>query len=214
MLLRTCTRLVPLAFVLLAGCAGSGGPRSGSQQADMDGAATEADAALAEIPVQALTMFEQAAAEMAAGDFLEAELRFQEFLLRYPGYPGAHVNLAIIHSKNGSDEAARAAVDAALALDPSNAAALNQLGMLLRKNGNFLEAEAAYLKAVTASPDYALAHYNLGVLNELYLQRFDVALQHFEAYQALVGDDKQVEKWIADLRRRVAATQRTANVAE
>ncbi len=70
------------------------------------------------------------------------------------------------------------------------------------------------MKAVTSSPEYALAHYNLGVLNELYLQRLEIALQHFETYQALVGEDKQVEKWIADLRRRVAATQRTANVAE
>ena len=51
-------------------------------------------------------------------------------------------------------------------------------------------------------------------INELYLQRLDVALQHFETYQDLVGEDKQVEKWIADLRRRGAATQRTANVAE
>ena len=86
--------------------------------------------------------------------------------------------------------------------------------MLLRRNGRFIEAEAAYLKAVTASPDYALAHYNLGVLNELYLQRLDAALQHFESYQRLAGSDKQVEKWIADLKRRVAANQRTANVAE
>jgi len=86
--------------------------------------------------------------------------------------------------------------------------------MLLRRNGKFLEAEAAYLKAVTVNPDYALAHYNLGVLNELYLQRLDVALRHFETYQALAGDDRQVEKWITDLRRRVAATQRTANAAD
>ena len=70
------------------------------------------------------------------------------------------------------------------------------------------------MMAVTSNPDYALAHYNLGVLNELYLQRLDIALKHFETYQALVGDDRQVEKWIVDLRRRVAATQRTANVAD
>jgi tetratricopeptide (TPR) repeat protein len=91
---------------------------------------------------------------------------------------------------------------------------LNQQGMLFRRNGKFFEAEAAYLKAVTASPEYALAHYNLGVLNELYLQRLETALQHFEQYQSLVGSDEQVEKWIADLTRRVAANQRTANVAE
>ena len=212
MSLRTFSRALPLVFVLLAGCAGTGGSKPATEQAS--GAPLEGDAALANVPAQALTMFEQATAVMASGDLVEAELRFQEFMLRYPGYPGAHVNLAIIHGQNGNDEAARTEVDAALALDPAHAAALNQLGLILRKNGKFLEAEAAYLKAVTASPDYALAHYNLGVLNELYLQRFDAALQHFETYQALVGEDKQVEKWIADLRRRVAATQRTANVAE
>ncbi|MDH3430857.1 MAG: tetratricopeptide repeat protein [Gammaproteobacteria bacterium] len=159
-------------------------------------------------------MFEQAVAVMAAGDFVDAELRFKEFLLQYSAFPGAHVNLAIIHAQNGNDAAAQAAIDAALDLDPAHAAALNQQGMLHRKNGKFIEAEAAYLKAVTAAPDYALAHYNLGVLNELYLQRLDVALQHFEVYQELVGADKQVEKWIADLKRRVSANQRTANVAE
>jgi len=174
---------------------------------------TDAQAAIA-IPPEALTLFEQAAAIMASGDLVDAELRFKEFVLLYPDYPGAFVNLAIIHARNGDDAAAREAVDAALALNPDHPAALNQLGMLLRRNGNFLEAEAAYMKAVTVSPDYALAHYNLGVLNELYLQRLESALQHFEAYQSLVGEDEQVEKWISDLNRRVAANQRTANAAE
>jgi len=203
-----------VAMLAVAGCAGGGGvakaPRSEAQQAE----AVEGESLTPEIPAQALTLYEQAVASMAAGDFVDAELRFKEFLLQYPEYPGAHVNLAIIHANNENNEAAKSALEAALALNPSHPAALNQLGMLLRRNGKFLEAEAAYLKAVTVSPDYALAHYNLGVLNELYLQRLDVALQHFETYQKLVGEDKQVEKWIADLRRRVAASQRTANVAD
>jgi tetratricopeptide (TPR) repeat protein len=200
-----------LGFLLiLAGCASSG-PTSQSQPT---GSSAAGDVSGPVVPAAALTMFEQASAVMAAGDFLDAELRFKEFLLQYPAYPGAHVNLAIIHASNGNDAAARNSVEAALAINPDYAPALNQKGMLLRRNGNFLEAEAAYLKAVTANPDYALAHYNLGVLNELYLQRLDIALQHFEFYQGLVGNDKQVEKWIADLRRRVAATQRTVNVAD
>jgi tetratricopeptide (TPR) repeat protein len=205
--------LIPAAILVVAGCASSGPkPEDGR---DRDRPAAEAgEQILPEIPAQAQTMFEQAAAVMATGDYLDAELRFKEFLLQYPAYPGAHVNLAIIHSRNGNDAAAQAAIDAALALNSTHPAALNQQGMLFRKNGKFIEAEAAYLKAVTASPDYALAHYNLGVLNELYLQRLDVALQHFEIYLQLVGGDAQVEKWIADLTRRVAANQRTANVAE
>ena len=151
---------------------------------------------------------------MAAGDLIDAELRFKEFLLLYPDFPGAHVNISIIHAENGDLDAARVAVDAALGIDPDYAPALNQSGVLLRKNGNFSAAEAAYLKAVTVAPDYPLAHYNLGVLNELYLQRLDAALQHFERYQELAGEDEQVARWIVDLQRRVAASQRTANMTE
>ena len=216
-LLRFTRRLLPstglLALLILAGCAGSGTTREDQPQAAGGGEVAGGPAGPA-IPARAQTLFEQAAAVMASGDFVDAELRFKEFVLLYPDFPGAHVNLAIIHARNGNDDDTRKALDVALALNPDHPAALNQLGMLLRRNGNFLEAEAAYLKAVTVSPDYALAHYNLGVLNELYLQRLEAALQHFEAYQELVGEDKQVEKWIADLKRRVAANQRTANVAD
>ena len=86
--------------------------------------------------------------------------------------------------------------------------------MLLRRQGRFAEAQAAYERAISADPEYALAHYNLGVLNELYLQRIDLALLHFEYYQSLSGGEAMVEKWIVDLRRRVEANQRTANVTE
>ncbi len=200
MLLRRSFKVPLLALLLvLAGCA-SPGPKSAGDNRN--------------VPSRAVTLYEQATAAMAAGDFLDAERRFSEFLLHYPNYPGAHVNLAIIHAGNGNNDASLDAIEAALAIDAGYAPALNQKGMLLRRNGNFPGAEAAYLKAVTANPDYAWAHYNLGVLNELYLQRLDVALQHFERYQELVDDDKQVEKWIADLRRRVAAIQRTAKVAD
>ena len=200
---RYCALL--LTLLVFGGCAG-GGLVSAPTTVD-SGAATR-------VGPTALTLYEQATAIMAAGDFVEAELRFKAFLLQYPEYPGAHVNLAIIEAMRHNDEAARVYLDAALALNPEYPAALNQLGQLLRRNGDFLEAEAAYLKAVTVRSDYALAHYNLGVLYELYLQRLDDALTHFEAYQALVAEDKQVEKWIADLKRRIAAAQRTANVAD
>jgi len=240
MLLQRFTRrlVLPLALLVLAACATPGpvdtrddGGRTAKtvesqsveeqsvegqsvEKQSVEGQDFEAPQAFPEVPSEIRTLYEQAVATMGAGDFVEAESRFSEFLLFYPEYPGAHVNLAIIHTNSGDDVAARSDLDAALALNPNHPAALNQLGMLHRKNGNFLEAEAAYMKAVTVKPDYALAHYNLGVLNELYLQRLDVALHHFEIYQELVGDDKQVAKWITDLRRRVAAAEQTANVAD
>ena len=207
--------LLALCGLAMAGCASSpstdqpGGSKN--MQMGVDGQSIEAR----EVPAKARTLYEQAVSSMAAGHTTDAELRFQEFLLQYPDYPGAHVNLAIIFAARGDDQACENALTDALILDPQHAVALNQLGMLLRRQGKFLEAESAYLKAVTASPDYALAHYNRGVLNDLYLKRLDAALQHYEQYQALVGEeDDQVTKWIADLKRRIGAAQTSANVTE
>jgi Tfp pilus assembly protein PilF len=203
--------LLAAGALLLGACASGPKPQtSPSGSVDRHGNAVM----VRDVPPQAQTMYEQAVAAMSAGDELDAQLRFQEFLLHYPDYPGAHVNLAIIFANNGDDKAAEGSITDALILDPEHPAALNQLGMLLRRDGKFPEAESAYLKAVTARPDYALAHYNLGVLNELYLQKLDVALEHYENYQNLMEEDQQVTKWIADLKRRIGNTQRTANVTE
>jgi tetratricopeptide (TPR) repeat protein len=204
---RSGGRLVA-ASLLLAACAALSGCASTSGQTGV-----AADSARP-VPAGVRTTYEQAVAVMAAGDLTEAELRFDAFLLEHPGYPGAHVNLAIVQAEQGDDAAAEASIQAALALDPSHPAALNQLGMLRRRQGRFEEAEAAYLKAVTADSGYALAHYNLGVLYELYLQRLEPALQHFETFQELGSGDEQVARWIVDLRRRVAASQRTASAME
>ena len=192
---------------LAAGCA------SGPDSARRDGSADGQTGEVREVPPQALTLYEQAVAAMAAGDTIDAELRFQEFLLQYPDYPGAHVNLAIIFIARDDLQAAENSLTDALIIDPEYAPALNQLGLLERKRGNFAGAEDAWLKAVAADPEYALATYNLGVLNDLYLQRLDEALAYYERYQSLAGEDKQVSRWIADLKRRIPS-QRTANVTE
>ena len=197
--------------VVLGACASGPKPAKPADQAARGGAQP---GVAREVPAKAQTLYEQAVSAMASGDMLDAQLRFQEFLLQYPDFPGAYVNLAIIYADSGDDKAVEDNLTDALIIDPQHPAALNQLGMLLRRQGKFAEAESAYMKAITADPEYALAHYNLGVLNELYLQRLDLALQHFEIYVELGGDDDQVTKWIADLKRRIGSTQRTANVTE
>jgi Flp pilus assembly protein TadD len=196
-----------VALLLLGGCASAPTETAAAPSAG-------ARASSVEIPPRVQTLYEQAVAAMAAGDAVEAELQFRTFLLQNPGYPGAHVNLAILLAAKGDDESAGEHVRTALNLDPGHPAALNQLGMLERRSGRFVEAESAYMKAVTASPGYALAHYNLGVLNELYLQRLDTALEHFERYLEYGGEDEQVTKWVADLKRRIGTFERTANVTE
>ena len=81
------------------------------------------------------------------------------------------------------------------------------------EQGRFAEAEQAYRSALASDPHYALAHYNLGLLYELYQQRHQLAVEHYEQYVALAGDKQaaaEVGKWIADLRRRLGQPARTA----
>lgn len=198
-----------LLCAVLAGCAGHP-----DQPQPADAADASVAGAAAAVPPEAQQLFDQATAVLARGDLLEAEFRLEEFVLLYPDFPGAHVNLAIIHARNGDDAAAEDSITDALIIDPGYAPALNQLGMLLRRQGKFADAEAAYLRALAVAPDYALAHYNVGVLYELYLRRLQPALTHFKRYQELGGGDERVDKWIVDLERRLEAEQRAANVTE
>jgi tetratricopeptide (TPR) repeat protein len=198
------------AMLMLGGCAGA--PETVAPDASVG--PNDEPLATRAVPPEAQTMYEQAVAMMVDGNKTEAERRFQEFLLQYPAFPGAHVNLAIISADRNDYLAAEASLQKALTIDPEHAIALNRLGMVLRRQGRFEEAQSAYLRAVTADPEYALAYYNLGVLNDLYQRRLGEALQNYERYQELVGEDPQVTKWIADLKRRISAEHRAANVTE
>jgi tetratricopeptide (TPR) repeat protein len=100
-------------------------------------------------------------------------------------------------------EGAQSSLATALKYDPNNLAALNQLGVVLRMKGHFKQAEQTYQKVLTLQADYALVHYNLGILYDLYLAKPDQALKHYQRYQTLVGtQDQEINGWIIDLKRR------------
>jgi tetratricopeptide (TPR) repeat protein len=79
-------------------------------------------------------------------------------------------------------EAATAAIDAAIELDPSVARAWCARGMVLHRLGEVAKAEAHYRKAIAINPRYARAHFNIGMLklesgdSEASLSDFDAAL--------------------------------------
>jgi len=181
-----------------------------------DDAAADAETVLEIIvsPV-AQAAYDDALAAMDAGDVVEAELMLEQFVLEYPDFPGAYVNLAILYERDGRYEDAHSVLDHALALEPAHASANNRLGILLRKQGMFAEAEEAYRRAIESDPTYAIAHHNLGVLLDLYLYRPAEALEHYRRYQDLLGEpDAAVGRWIIDLERRVGVVDEVPRVAQ
>jgi len=218
--------LVGLCVALLAACSSTGPSRPVADdnsrnevEPDRRGrrAQRRADASLedgAAVPAYASSAYERALTAMRNGDWVEAELELEQFVLEYASYPGPYVNLAIVYMRDGRSEEARAALEQALMLDPAHAVANNELGIVLRTMGLFAEAEQAYRRAIESNPDYSLAYYNLGVLLDLYLRRQAEALEYYEQYQTFLAEpDQRVARWIIDLRRRVGVNAR-ARVAQ
>lgn len=113
----------------------------------------------------------------------------------------------------GRNEEAREMLEAALALDPGNAAGLNRLGIAERRLGRFAAARAAYERAIAADAAYADPERNLGLLLDLYMGEPGQALPHYERYRLLVGDaDTEVAAWLVELRIRLGQVSRTAEV--
>jgi tetratricopeptide (TPR) repeat protein len=142
---------------------------------------------------------------MKSGRSTDAELEFKQLIVAYPQFVGPQLNLGLLYLHDSKLTEAEAAFKAALQAAPANAVAGDELGIVERRLGKFTDAEAAYLRAISAEPNYAPAHLNLGVLYDLYLAEPQKALEQFERYLEIAGENKQVAGWVIELRKRVGA---------
>ena len=160
------------------------------------------------VPAGARTTYTRAISAVKAGQDKEAIKLFTGLTRNYPNFAASFTNLGLLYLKQEKLAEAEHAFKQAIILNPGDAVAYNHLGVVLRQGGQFDQARQAYENALGINAGYASAHLNLGILNDLYLQNLDTALQHYQRYQALTGDsDKQVAKWIVDLERRVKSSK-------
>lgn len=148
--------------------------------------------------------FAQGVELLRGGNHEAAVPVFEGLAARFPGSVPVQINLGIAYQEAGREDAAVEALQRAVALDPKRPEAYTQLGILHRRAGRFEQARQSYEQALAVAPDYRPAHLNLGILCDLYLQRLDCALEHYDRYQALGAEpEKEVTLWIADLQKRM-----------
>jgi tetratricopeptide (TPR) repeat protein len=156
------------------------------------------------IPPEATQAFERAVTLLSGGDIDASIKEFQRLSDTYPDYAGPQINLGIAYAKRGKLPDAEKALQSATKRGEPNAAAFNQLGIVYRKLGRFKDADAAYSEALRIDPSYALAHLNLGVLCDMYLQQPQRALTELERYlQLATAPDPRVSAWVKELQGRV-----------
>lgn len=207
-------------LLILGGCASSGGKKPARTKAPAEGEVSAAGEKIApielipnpylaqpaKVPPAAETAFRNALVAMQSEDWKTAEQQLLDLSQKNPQLSGPLVNLAIVFWRQEKPAEAENYFKQALTVNPLNDDAYVQFGLFLREQGRFADAEQTYQKALEVWPHNAAAHRNLGILYDLYMGKFDAALTHYEMVLKLSAEpNKEVEGWIIDLKRRLAA---------
>jgi len=191
--------LILLAFIL-GGCA------TGSITEQDTNTATSATTPSSS--EQEVALYRQAITALYNRELAQAELLFLKVIKLQPDLAGPWANLGLVYMKQGHIEKATKNAQIALKKNPRMAQAFNLLGYIETKKGNIIQAKEYYRKAIIYKPDYALAHYNLALLYDIYLQNIPDAVKYYESYLKIIGHkDKQTTEWVQELKNTLKRRQ-------
>jgi len=145
-------------------------------------------------------------------DFAKTE--FTAYVLRHSKEPGGWTELGVAQLQLRDLPAAEKSFNTALAIDSSNAAALNGLGLAQMQRGRPRDAARYFTSASRAQPDYAPALLNLATVARQYLHDNPLALQNYRAYLALTphrADWDQVNAIADNLEQQMNGTVASAS---
>ncbi|MGD8785472.1 MAG: tetratricopeptide repeat protein [Thioalkalispiraceae bacterium] len=188
------TRLLILLVFFVGGCATgpASAPSETAQGADSDKANTTGEE---------IALYRQAITELNNNQLGRAEMSFLKMAKRQPDLAGPWANLALVYIKRQQYDKAEEHVQTALAKNPNMPQALNLAGYLASRKGEINKAKGLYEKAISEKPDYALAHYNLALLYDIYLQNLVKAVEHYQRYLSLIDyEDQKTKTWVEELK--------------
>ena len=209
MLNRFTSALTWLGVGFLAGCASLPLPLPGPAETQPP-TEVQADLVVPGVPDQpevserTANRYAEAIQAIRGRNLDEAERLLAGLTKGEPDLAGPWLNLGHVYALKGQLEAAQVALNKAVQANPQNCPARTQLGVLLRKAGDFAEARSHYEACLAYQPDFAPAHLNLGILNELYIGDLPAALASYQRYLELQPEpEKRIQGWVLDLQRRI-----------
>jgi len=194
--LASYTRLIipATAVLFIAGC-GAQLPTKEDTVSPQDSAA-----ALKNTTESEILTYRQAITHLNNNKLNEAKSLLTEFIEERPALSGPWANLGLVYIKENKLDKATEVLDKALKLNPKLAQAHNLRGYIENKKRNFLKAEEFYKKAIELNADYSIAHYNLALLYDIYLQDVAKAVLHYKMYLKLTKyKDKKTADWLEQL---------------
>lgn len=137
-------------------------------------------------------------------DLSTAEKAYKQAINTNPNSLEATRNLGRLLLKNNRLEEAKTIFEKAVGLCPTCPQVYNDLGETFRRMNQFEQAEKCFKKAIVLDSEYALAYYNLGLI-QLEKEDEDKAIQYFQEYTKYTQeniDREKVSQWIEEMKKR------------
>lgn len=109
-------------------------------------------------------IFRKAQQQLESGDYVDAEINFQNILNAIPNHVDTLNYLGVIKKFQGNNDAALEYFKKASENTVSDAEVFFNLGCTYQALGQWQNAKQALLKALSINPDYAMAHNNLSTV--------------------------------------------------
>lgn len=192
------TKYLPLVLLAVTGCA------SVSTQVPTSGGSVEIDTLSASADKETAS-YRQAITALNNSHLDQAESELKSIIKTRPEFAGPWINLALIDIRKKNLEGAEKNLAKALERNAQMPQIFNVLGYLEISRGNVSKAVDHYRHAIALKEDYAIAHYNYALLQDIYLQDIKDAVHHYKRYLELTNNqDKKTADWVLELERNLA----------
>ena len=152
-------------------------------------------------PEEDIQLYQQALAHLSHNELENAESILRLFTKKNPALAGPWANLGLVEFKRENLDNAEKLLTMALEKNSKLPQAHNLLGLVNQKKGNIHQAEAFYTEAIAQKDDYAIAHYNIALLYDIYLRDIQKALFHYKRYLEITNyTDQQTASWVEELK--------------